>query len=138
MAIKWLLITYCCLIDQCLAQPPSEKLLLAVDGNEKRFTKKVRDLGALSLTWYIFIKSLPSRLRDQCRRSAEWKKSNSQSWRTTPRKQYLLDRTRMVHVRTLTTCTRPEQVQARQKLRTKRSSSEQKKVPTLTKKASNF
>jgi hypothetical protein len=49
MAIKWLLITYCCLIDQCLAQPPSEKLLLAVDGNEKRFTKKVRDLGALSL-----------------------------------------------------------------------------------------
>ena len=50
---------------ECLAQPPSEKLLPAADGNRYRdlqsdLKQRMKDLGALSPEWNVSIKPLPS------------------------------------------------------------------------------
>ena len=53
------------LLDQCLAQPSSEKLPLAVDGDRYRDLKpdtiqRMKGLATLSPKWEVSIKCLPS------------------------------------------------------------------------------
>jgi hypothetical protein len=52
-----------------------EKSLLAVNDNQQRKpqldnVQRVRDFGALSPKWDVFIKPLPWRLRDLCKRES--------------------------------------------------------------------
>jgi hypothetical protein len=56
-------------IDECLAQPSSEKLPPAADGDKHRgpqpgTMQRVRGLGTWSPKWVVAIKFLPSELRE--------------------------------------------------------------------------
>jgi hypothetical protein len=85
--------------DQCLAQPSSEKLPPAVDGDPQPDNMhRVRDLGTLSPKQDVFTKSLFSRSLGilQKRRQRESLKSQ-RAWRT-PRKQDRLNHPSKAHV----------------------------------------
>ena len=75
-AIKWILMTFYYSIDQCLAQPSSETLAPAVEGNKYRDSQldsvqRVRDLGTLGHKWDGSLKSLSSGSGNPVEKKAE-------------------------------------------------------------------
>ena len=62
-------------LDQFLAQPSLGEFFHAIDKNkyidpQLEDVQSVRDFGALSPKWDVFIKPLPWRLRDLCKRES--------------------------------------------------------------------
>lgn len=87
------------LYNSVLTQPSLEKPFPTKDKNYKdtqlKNEQRLRDLVTFNPKWNVFIKSLPSWLRELCKRGG-WKECKSQRGWMIRRKQYLPDKTGLV------------------------------------------
>jgi hypothetical protein len=80
----------------------SKKSLLAADRNQHRGLQEdnvqCNRLSSSQPVWDVFIKALPSRLRQGSMQKRRQKDCNSQQWWMTPRKQSLSDTAGLMHI----------------------------------------